>query len=196
MDFKEVVKFHGHVCPGLAMGYRVAEFAATRLLFDRAGDEELVAVVENNSCAVDAIQVVLGCTAGKGNLIFKDYGKQVYTFFKRADGQALRVAIAWIAPAESQKSADMWQKFRGGDRSLEVVSVVNASKGQKVKMILEAADDLLFSASQSHESLPGKAQVFRTVICADCGEKCMEPKSAIGEDGVLRCLPCSQKDNS
>lgn len=39
-------------------------------------DEEMVAIVENDSCAVDAIQVLTGCTLGKGNLIFRDYGKQ------------------------------------------------------------------------------------------------------------------------
>ena len=54
-------------------------------------DKELVAVVENDSCAVDAIQVLTGCTFGKGNLIFRDHGKHVYTFFKRTSGEALRV---------------------------------------------------------------------------------------------------------
>ena len=82
MTFAEVVSFHGHACPGLAFGYRVAEVALQEL-GDKAEDEELVAVVENNSCAVDAIQVMAGCTFGKGNLIFKDYGKQVYTFIRR-----------------------------------------------------------------------------------------------------------------
>lgn len=50
-NFEEVIRFHGHSCPGLAFGYRVAGAAMPRLLADRAVDEDLVAVVENNSCA-------------------------------------------------------------------------------------------------------------------------------------------------
>ncbi len=52
--------------------HRAAGLAVRELALLRAGDEELVAMVENNSCAVDAIQMVTGCTAGKGNLIFCD----------------------------------------------------------------------------------------------------------------------------
>ena len=34
----------------------------------RAEDEEIVAIVENDACGVDALQCVSGCTFGKGNL--------------------------------------------------------------------------------------------------------------------------------
>ncbi len=56
-------------------------------------DEEIVAVVENDSCAVDAVQVLTGCTFGKGNLLFKDHGKQVYTFINRNTNDAVRVSL-------------------------------------------------------------------------------------------------------
>ncbi len=101
-SFDEVVAFHGHACPGLALGYRVALYAL-RKLAGRASDEELVAIVENNSCAVDAVQVMTGCTFGKGNLIFRDYGKQVYTFIDRTSGSGVRIAIDWTPPKETGK---------------------------------------------------------------------------------------------
>ncbi|NIT04240.1 formylmethanofuran dehydrogenase, partial [Candidatus Saccharibacteria bacterium] len=47
-SFDDVVEFHGHLCPGLAIGFRVAR-AALDELGQRAEDEELVAVVENDS---------------------------------------------------------------------------------------------------------------------------------------------------
>ena len=71
-EFLKAAEFHGHVCPGLAIGYRVAKYAKN--YFDKSEDEELVAIVENKSCSIDAIQFLLSCTFGKGNLIFKDYG--------------------------------------------------------------------------------------------------------------------------
>ena len=43
-DYNELTKFHGHSCPGLAIGYRAVKAAVGRTHFQRAGDEELVAV--------------------------------------------------------------------------------------------------------------------------------------------------------
>src|SRR5512139_980647 len=91
MDYAEIVKFHGHSCPGSAIGYRMTRAAMQALGVDRSGDEELVAIVENDACGVDALQCLTGCTFGKGNLIFRDYGKQVYTIFSRRTGRGVRV---------------------------------------------------------------------------------------------------------
>ena len=91
-DLEQVVKFHGHFCGGILLGYRAVKVALERLGTRRAEDEEVVAVVENDSCAVDAVQVLAGCTFGKGNLIFRDYGKHVYTFALRPSGRAVRVS--------------------------------------------------------------------------------------------------------
>ena len=63
-DLKQAVEFHGHLCPGLAIGYRVAKYI--REHYPRSEDEELVCIAENRSCSVDAVQEILGCTAGKG----------------------------------------------------------------------------------------------------------------------------------
>src|SRR5450756_2944554 len=82
--FQAVTEFHGHICPGTIIGYRAAQIAVREFSSKRSVDEALIAIVENDSCSVDAIQVVTGCTFGKGNLIFKDYGKHVYTFINRA----------------------------------------------------------------------------------------------------------------
>jgi formylmethanofuran dehydrogenase subunit E len=93
MEFPEVERFHGHSCFGLAVGFRVAQIAMRWLKAERARDEEIVAIVENKSCAVDAIQFITGCTLGKGNLFVKDYGKHVYTFARRPSGKGVRIAL-------------------------------------------------------------------------------------------------------
>ncbi len=62
---ERVQQFHGHMCPGLAMGIRAAEIALERI-GPHAGDEEVVAIVETDMCGVDGIQVLTGCTFGKG----------------------------------------------------------------------------------------------------------------------------------
>lgn len=103
--WEEAKKFHGHECGGLAWGFKVAQFALEKLNYDRSSDEQLVAIVENDSCAVDAIQVVTGCTFGKGNLIFRDYGKHVYTFFNRNTGKGIRISRKKWVKVENLLSA-------------------------------------------------------------------------------------------
>lgn len=93
VPFSEVSKFHGHVCPGLTIGYMAARAGTQELCVDRDIDEELVTIVENDACGVDAVQVVTGCTIGKGNLIYRDYGKQAFTFICRDSGKAVRVVL-------------------------------------------------------------------------------------------------------
>jgi formylmethanofuran dehydrogenase subunit E len=44
---KKVQEFHGHMCPGLAIGIRAAE-AALELIGLHSKDEEVVAVVETD----------------------------------------------------------------------------------------------------------------------------------------------------
>ena len=91
MTYSEIVAFHGHSCPGLAVGYRMSRAAMDALSEMRSGDEQLVAIVENDACGVDALQCVTGCTFGKGNLIFRDFGKQVFTLYSRDSRKGVRV---------------------------------------------------------------------------------------------------------
>jgi len=88
---KTAEEFHGHSCPGLAIGVIASKIALETA--KRAADEELVAIVENDACGVDGIQVLTGCTYGKGNLIHLDYGKSVYTFYNRNTHRAVRLSL-------------------------------------------------------------------------------------------------------
>ena len=89
-NFQKCIQFHGHLCPGLVYGYLVAEESIRLLDITRAGDEEIVAISENDSCAVDALQVLLGTTIGKGNLIIENYGKNAFIIFDRKSKSAYR----------------------------------------------------------------------------------------------------------
>lgn len=85
--WREAVAFHGHECPGLAIGFKAVEAAIGELGLDAARlpvlDEELVCITENDACGVDAIQCLLGCTYGKSNLIPRLRGKMAFTFYVR-----------------------------------------------------------------------------------------------------------------
>jgi formylmethanofuran dehydrogenase subunit E len=186
--YDEVVEFHGHSCPGLALGYRVS----LRVLGEfrgRAEDEELVAIVENNSCAVDAIQTMTGCTFGKGNLIFRDYGKQVYTFLRRPSGKSIRISVDWKRPVETEEEKAVWERYTKGDRSKKVMQFVHDRKASRIRYILEADERELMAVRKGTEKLPPEAEIYRSVVCENCGEKVAEPGVRI-RDGRLLCIPC------
>lgn len=198
IKFKDVIGFHGHACPGLALGYRVA-LCAINHLGDRASDEELVAIVENNSCAVDAIQVVTGCTFGKGNLIFKDYGKQAYTFLRRPSRNiraktthGVRISVKWKPMEEKPREKTMWARYMKGDRSDEVLETVHQRKSNKINAILNAGDDELFTVKKERVALPNEAEILPSITCERCGEKVMESKAKV-KAGKIVCMPCFNK---
>jgi formylmethanofuran dehydrogenase subunit E len=112
------IRFHGHMCPGLAIGIRAAEIGLREI--GRDGDEEIVAVVETDMCGVDAIQYLTGCTFGKGNLIHLDYGKNAFSFYRRADGKSLRVvAKPSILGKEVETLAGLQRKMNSEGLSQE-----------------------------------------------------------------------------
>jgi formylmethanofuran dehydrogenase subunit E len=192
MNFDDAVKFHGHACPGLAIGYRVANLAFKEL-GGRARDEELVAIVENNSCAVDAIQLICGCTFGKGNLIFKDFGKQVYTFIRRPSPDALRIAVKWEPPPEDPETEAIWQRYAEGDRTREITTKVQDRKACKMKSVLEADESELFEVKRIRLEMPEPARIYKSNTCASCGEKVMETRTRM-TGGKMVCIPCSEKE--
>ncbi|MBP2030538.1 formylmethanofuran dehydrogenase subunit E [Methanohalophilus levihalophilus] len=190
MEIEDAVKFHGHMCPGLAIGFRVAKIAEENF-GTRSKDEELVAIVENKSCSVDAIQVINSCTFGKGNLVFRDYGKHVYTFFKRGDEKALRISRKQDV-FERGGGNDLFQKVRAGTATPEEKAEFQREREEKIKMILEAPADELFKIEEIEAEPPQKAVIFQTLTCSECGEGMMESRARVAH-GKYFCLPCFEK---
>ena len=93
--WEECVRFHGHACPGLAIGYRAAEAASERLgtTLRRTEDEDIVCVSENDGCGVDSVQCIMSCTVGKGNMILRPRGKNAFSFFDRDTGRSVMVVL-------------------------------------------------------------------------------------------------------
>jgi len=188
---EEAIRFHGHVCPGLAIGYRAAKAAQARLEVSRPEDEELVAVVESDGCGIDAVQALLGCTLGKGNLIYQDHGKQVYTLISRERGRAVRVAAKPGLFKRTPEQEAVFQKYLSGEASGEERQAFRAFQEERVKEFLEADLDDLFTITDVSPEAPEKARIFKSVICEQCGEPVMEPRARV-RDGKFACIPCSE----
>jgi len=161
--WERCVAFHGHECPGLAIGFRACEAAKEKLGITFSRDEEVVCVTETDACGVDAIQVITGCTLGKGNLIYRDRGKQAFSFFVRSTGESIRVVLK---PADKEMTRE-----------------------ERKIYLLETPIDELFEFKKPQFELPEIARIFRSVICEICGESTAEHRVRI-MDGKMVCLDC------
>lgn len=189
---EKAVDFHGHICPGLLMGVRAAEFALQYLNVDPDYDEELVAVVETDACGADAIQAILGCTFGKGNLIFWDYGKHVYIVASREKNRAVRIAARFGA-LDSPENSRYRQLNNKGRLTAEEEAEREDLRGILFERIMSMPFEELFNYRDIDFKIPPRARIHQTVCCAGCGEGVMETRVLMTDKGPL-CPECQAKE--
>ncbi len=148
------------------MGYRAAKAAQKKLGVSFSPDEDVVCVTENDACGLDAVQYLTGCTLGKGNLIYRDRGKQAFSFFVRSQNKKLRVL--------------MKKTFDRDNMNREAIK----------NELLILPDEELFAFSEPAYDLPARARIFKNVICEQCGETCSERNVRVHE-GKQCCMDCA-----
>lgn len=156
------IAFHGHTCGGITIGYKAALYAVTLLDLNFSKDEEVVCVTENDACGVDAIQVILGCSVGKGNLLFKMRGKQAFSFYNRETGESVRLVLKQTPEMNREKRA---------------------------QYLMDCDPSKLFEVKKTTYCLPEKAKIFKSIICSKCKEVTAESMIRI-EGGKELCLDC------
>lgn len=142
--WKKAVAFHGHECGGLTIGYKASLYAMTLLDLKFSDDEEVVCISENDACGVDAIQVLLGCSVGKGNLLFHMTGKQAFSFYNRKTGTSVRLVL---------------KKWPDG-----------MTREESFRFLQESEPEDLFYVKKTKMQVPENARIFDSYICECCGE--------------------------
>ncbi|GHV29448.1 formylmethanofuran dehydrogenase subunit E [Spirochaetia bacterium] len=156
--------FHGHGCPGLAIGVKVCEAVVEKMGLSPSIDEELVCITENDACGIDAIQAIMSCTMGKGNLIYRPTGKSGYTFIDRRAGKAMRFYCK--VRNSGGMTRDAYQEY-----------------------ILDAPVDEIFDYREVNIPEPEPARIFSTITCEVCGEAASENRMRL-QEGKKVCLDC------
>ena len=88
--WKEVVKFHGHECPGLAIGIRACEAIISKMNI-KPKEDKIICITENNTCPVDGIKYVFGCDYDKKNLFYKESDELAFNIFNASNNDSLRI---------------------------------------------------------------------------------------------------------
>lgn len=185
---ENAIKFHGHQCPGLAIGIRVSE-VVLREVGKPARDEEMVAIVETDSCSVDAIQVLTGCTFGKGNLIHNDFGKPVFTFINRENNKAVRISLNKDAFEMDEEHRSLFAKVRNKTASKAEKDLFMQKHVQKSNEVLDLPEEKLLIIKQVDPISVQKARIHDSVDCAVCNEPVMETRVKL-LNGEAHCIPC------
>lgn len=142
--WQDCVAFHGHECGGLTIGYKASLYAAQLLNLEFSDDEQVVCITENDACGVDAIQVMLGCSIGKGNLLFHMLGKQAFSFYNRKTGKTVRLVL-------KPKPEGM-------------------SKAESFAYYQSCKPEEMFEIKETTITIPEKARLFDSYTCDCCGE--------------------------
>ena len=166
-NWERCVAFHGHECGGLTIGYKAAEYAIQLLGLDFSHDEQVVCIAENDACGIDAIQVMLGCSVGKGNLLFHLRGKQAFNVYNRATGESVRLVLN-PKPEGITRKEDSFRYYQ------------------------ESAPEALFTVKETTIPLPNPAQIFDSYRYDCCGEVTGSNWIRLAGDKKL-CLDCYQE---
>ena len=142
--WQDCVNFHGHECGGLTIGYKASLYAIELLKLEFSADEQVVCISENDACGVDAIQVMLGCSVGKGNLLFRMRGKSAYSFYNRKTGKSVRLVL-------KPKPEGM-------------------TKEESFGYYQACPPEEMFDVKETTIALPEKARLFDSYTCDCCGE--------------------------
>ena len=170
--WEKSVAFHGHTCPGLTIGYRAVLYAIELLDLKLGGggnagclskDEEIVCIAENDACGCDAIQVIMGCSVGKGNLLFHMRGKQAFSFYNRKSGKSVRLVL-------KPKPREM-------------------TREEAFEFYHSCTNEEMFEVKQATILLPERARLFDSYICECCGENTAANWIRIS-GGKKVCLDC------
>jgi formylmethanofuran dehydrogenase subunit E len=188
---EKTIAFHGHSCPGLAIGIRAAELALQKLGHPEQSD--LVAIVETDMCGVDAIQFLTGCTFGKGNLIHKDYGKMAFSFYDRMRSLGFRAVLRQDISGEvGLELRSLSKKVVNGTANEEERIRYEELRRSLQNRYMGADIEKMFIIMEPVFPIPKPARILQSLQCEACGEMTMESRTR-RIHGKTLCPPCFEK---
>lgn len=121
--------------------------------------------------------MITGCTFGKGNFIYRDYGKIAFAFFNRVTGKGVRIARAaekeYPVSPEHRNLLDKIRQETATEAEREQFGRMHAEAS---KRILDKQPEELFTITEVTVPLPEKARIEPSVNCDRCKEPVMGSK--------------------
>ncbi len=192
-QFEAGLALHRHRCPSMPLGLRLGQAALNTLGVSPTGDTALLALVElgddhHGTCVADGIQIITGCTFGKGNIRKLGWGKLVLTLIDKQTNRAVRVAPKAEVIQAGDKSDFVANYRKQGVPPTQIPEEVSRAPIEK---ILTAPQAALLTVSAifepSYEDAPYEWDLF---VCPGCGEITVESYGRLW-GGIRLCIPCA-----
>ena len=166
-------KFHGHKCPAMPNGLRVGAAAMNKLGVQRSSDGQLLAILELGdhhcaTCFADGVQMITGCTFGKGNIKKLHYGKWGLTLVDVKSGKAVRVTPKAEAMMANKKTKFFTDYRMKGIPASQVPAEIIDPLVEKVMNMPE--QDMLIISDIFDFQIEKPKDSFDGFVCDECGE--------------------------
>ncbi len=192
-EFKDVVDFHQHLCLDIAIGYRAGKALVREMGDELKNMKEVVARVGNNTCAVDAIQEVTGCTFGKRNIYLDHIGKPVYILQNTKTGNAVRLYCTYWETFDHTELRTLRKAAKAVDASDAQKAALLKKTEETIEAVLAAPESELFAITRIKLPAPPKSGKYTAEACADCTEQ--SDIALLTEVGGKRlCKECLEKE--
>ncbi|MFB6343111.1 FmdE family protein [Saccharicrinis sp. FJH62] len=188
-------KFHGHKCPAMPNGLRVGSAAMNALGVERTGDSALHAILDlgENHCATcfaDGIQVITGCTFGKGNIEKTHRGKWALTLIDKKTNRAVRVTPTAEAMLANKKTS-FFKDYR--EKGVPPTQVPDDVVEPLVVKVMNAPEDKMMKISEVFEyQWKQPVHSFNSFVCEECGEMTVMEYGRVKGDKKV-CMECAAK---
>jgi len=172
---------HGHLCPGQAVGVRMAMLGCRLIGLDdpasRDQIKKLIVYVEMDRCTADAVACTTGVKLGRRSLKFVDYGIMAATFVNLETDKAIRI----ISTEESRDLTDAY------------APEITDKHARQLEAYKRMPDSVLFRVQQvkvavPEEDYPGPTR-FKAA-CSRCGQVVRDGRE-VNKDGRVFCKPCA-----
>ena len=161
---------------GLTLGYLAAKLGLECLHEQRALDEEIVCISETDACCCDAIQVLTGCTFGKGNFIYRDIGKMAFSFFSRQSGVGIRLSMKPGVTDAPEEERILQEKIRSGKATSDETTLYETLHEKRSHELFAKGPRAFFTITPLEIKMPPKARIAPSQLCSSCNEPVMETK--------------------
>ncbi|MBR5815785.1 MAG: hypothetical protein IKY77_06305 [Methanocorpusculaceae archaeon] len=135
--FEEIANAHGHRCPGIAIGYKMAKAAA-----EWAGDEPVRVYSTTTRCPLDALRHTFHLT--DETLTIEDKG-ELHFVLEKADGSKLFIDEVPGSKIKNAEGNALREKVRAGTASAEETKRFNEIQEELLEQAFNTADEKLFT---------------------------------------------------
>lgn len=135
--FEEIANAHGHRCPGIAIGYKMAKAAA-----EWAGDEPVRVYSTTTRCPLDALRHTFRLT--DETLTIEDKG-ELHFVLEKADGSKLFIDEVPGSKIKNDEGDKLRKKVREGTASKEETARFNEIQEELLQQAFNTPDEKLFT---------------------------------------------------